>query len=240
MKRKRKTVGPFVAVPQAVMNAKAWPVMSLGARLLNIQLRRRLRNDRMNNGHIFESCRSAAAKMGVHRNSVALYYAENEHYGFLRRTAEGYLGADGRGIAARYRFTDLAHGTHPPTRDYEKWNGELFPRPERKKQNPVLKNRTPRPEKQDIREAANGGTVCPEKQDIAKAPRCPEKQDISRLPFESAAQGQGSLTARAPAQAGGAGSSPAPVSHCWTTEPPPESDGRPRHWLTLASSGVLQ
>jgi hypothetical protein len=39
---------------------------------------------------------------------------------------EGSPGSDGRGIAAKYRFTDLAHGTHPPTRDYEKWDGELF------------------------------------------------------------------------------------------------------------------
>jgi hypothetical protein len=54
---------------------------------------------------------------------------------------------DGRGIAPHWRFTDLAHGTHPPTRDYEKWSGELFVytprRLSRKKQNPVRPCRTP-------------------------------------------------------------------------------------------------
>jgi predicted xylose isomerase-like sugar epimerase len=109
MKRKRKTFGLYVAVPQAVMDAKAWRVMSLGARLLNIQLRRRLRNDRLNNGRIYESCRSAAQKMGVNKDSIALFYAENEHYGFLRKTAEGFLGcrACTRGYRTRidrYRF----------------------------------------------------------------------------------------------------------------------------------------
>jgi hypothetical protein len=210
-KRYRKSRGPFVATPLAIMNTKAWRTMSLGARLLHIQLRCRLRNDGLNNGSIFESCRGAAEKMGVNRNSIAHWYHELEHYGFIRKTAPGFLGGDGHGIATRYRFTDLAYGTRPATRDYEAWDGEVF---DRKEQNPVLPNRTPRPTKEDIRKANGKGAVCPTKRDIGEALRCPTKEDISRLPSPVPGDDriQGSLTVRAPAQAGGAGSSPAPVA----------------------------
>src|SRR5262245_24191578 len=142
MKRKRKINGPFVAVPKAIMAAPAWRAMSHGGRLLWIELRGWLRNDRLNNGKMFLSCRHAAPAIGTKSlRSIVRWYAENEHYGFLRKTSEGFLGVDGRGIAPHYRFTDLAHGTHPATRDYEKWDGEPFVytrrRPTWKKQNPV-------------------------------------------------------------------------------------------------------
>src|SRR5262249_53541873 len=81
---------------------------------------------------VFLSDRAAAQAIGVTPGSIVRWYAENEHYGFLRKTSEGFLGADGRGIAAHYRFTEFRCGTHPPTRDLEKWDGELFvytPRP---------------------------------------------------------------------------------------------------------------
>jgi hypothetical protein len=50
MKRNRKSEGPFVAVPKAIMAAPAWRAMSHGGRLLWIELRGWLRNDRLNNG----------------------------------------------------------------------------------------------------------------------------------------------------------------------------------------------
>jgi hypothetical protein len=219
-KRKRKSKGPFVAVPKNLMATPAWRVMSPGARLLWIELRGRLRNDGLNNGKVHSSCRKAAEAIGVNKETISFYYAENEHFGFLRKTAEGFLGSDGRGIAAKYRFTDLAYGTHAATRDYEKWEGEMFVytphRRIQKKQKPVRKIRTPRPENPDIRKAGNGGAVCPENPYIGAAPRCPENPDISRLPYPASEGGQdqdqGSSTVRAPVQAGGAGSSPAPVA----------------------------
>src|SRR5262249_59155460 len=101
-----------------------------------------------NNGTIGRSCRDAAKSIGTKSSrSIVRWYGENEHFGFLRKTSEGFLGSDGRGIFAKYRFTDLAHGTHPPTRDFEKWDGELFAyarRRGRKKQNPVSPRDTPR------------------------------------------------------------------------------------------------
>jgi DNA-binding transcriptional MocR family regulator len=146
MKRKRKINGPFVAIPIAILDAPAWRVTNAIARALWIDLRRRLRNDGLNNGKIYLACRAAAKAIGANKSTIARRYAELEHYGLLRKTSEGYLGSDGRGVAPHYRFTDLAHGTHPPSRDYEKWNGELFVytprRTARKKQTPVRKMRT--------------------------------------------------------------------------------------------------
>jgi hypothetical protein len=218
VKGKRKSKGPFVAVPKAILNAPAWRAMSPEGRLLWIDLRGWLRNDGLNNGKVHRSCRDAAEALGLHKDTIARRFVENEHYGFLRKTAEGFLGSDGRGIAAKYRFTDLAHGAHPPSRDFEKWTGELFVytprRGDRKKQNPVLPRRTPCPTASDIQTAPGEGSVCPVPSDIGSALKCPTAPDISRLPFPSAGDEgtQGSLTVRAPAQAGGAGSSPAPVA----------------------------
>jgi hypothetical protein len=153
--RTRGKDGPYTALPKAITGAPAWRTMSFGARLLYIALRGWLRNDRLNNGKQFLSCRDAAEEIGATRSMVAVWYAENVHYGFLCKTGEGFLGGDGHGIAATYRFTDLPHGTHPPTRDYKKWDGEVFAYTPRKtttkKQKPVPKIGTPRPENRDIR-----------------------------------------------------------------------------------------
>jgi hypothetical protein len=226
-KHKRKSKGPYVGVPKAIMATSAWRTMTPEGRLLWIELRGWLRNDGLNNGKVRLSCRDGGKAIGLHRDTIARRFVELEHFGFLRKTADGFLGSDGRGIAAKYRFTDLACGTHAATREYEKWDGSPFAylpgRPGQKKQKPVLRRRTPRPTAQDIRRAENGGSVCPTAQDIHGAPRCPTAQDISRLPLGRRPQGermgeraslteqdQGSSTVRAPAQAGGAGSSPAP------------------------------
>src|SRR5262249_17817978 len=214
MKRKRQIKGPFVAIPLTILDAPAWCAMDFIARALWIALRCKLRNDGLNNGKIYLSCRSAAKTIGGNKDTVARRFTELEHYGFLRKTAGGCLGSDGRGIAPHYRFTDLAYGTHPATRDYEKWDGSLFENPPRKKQKPVLRGRTPCIAPSDIRKAPKRGSVCIAPSDIDEGPRCPTPSDISRLPSLTAGEAalQGSLTVRAPAQAGGAGSSPAPVT----------------------------
>ena len=218
MKPRRKISGPFVPLPLAILDAPAWRALDFIARALWLLLRRKLRNDGLNNGKIWLSCRDAAEEVGANKDTIARRYAELEHYGFLRKTTEGFLGVDGCGIAPHYRFTDLAHGTHPPTRDFEKWEGEIFvytPRRGRlKKQDPVPPRDTPRTTAWDIRTPPGDGSVCTATEDIRGAARCPSAWDISRLPLPPAGEVavRGSSTVRAPAQVGGAGSSPAPVA----------------------------
>ena len=60
MNRKRKSKGPFVAVPKAILSAPALRAMSPEGRLLWIDLRGWLRNDGLNNGKVHRSCRDAA------------------------------------------------------------------------------------------------------------------------------------------------------------------------------------
>jgi hypothetical protein len=224
-KRQRMSTGPYVAVPKTIWEAPAWREMSPEARLLWIDLRGRLRNDGLNNGSVHRSCRTAAKSIGLSKNTIVRRFAELEYYGFLRKTSGGFLSADGRGIAAKYRFTDLAYNTQAPTRDYERWDKGPFvytprggqnyvPSPDQKKQNPVPRRGTVRTTAWDIRKVGNGGSVCTTAWDIDSAPECTTGRDISRCQSLPVALGrvQGSSTARAPAQAGGAGSSPAPVA----------------------------
>jgi hypothetical protein len=197
MKWRRKINGPFVPLPLAILDAPAWRAMDFIARALWLALRRKLRNDGLNNGKIWLSCRDAAEEIGGNKDTIARRYAELEHYGFLRKTTEGFLGVDGCGIAPHYRFTDLAHGTHPATRDYEKWDGSIFENPPRKsgwkKQNPVLRRRTPRIARSDITKTPNRGFVCIAAPDIGGARRCIAPSDISRLPLPRARE-EGLLT----------------------------------------------
>jgi hypothetical protein len=198
-----------------------------GARLLWIELRGWLRNDWSNNGRLFLSDRDAAVALGTKSTrSIVRWYAENEHYGFLRQTQGGFLGSDGHGIAAKYRFTDLPHGARAPTRDYEKWDGELFVYRRRgsarKKQNPVSLGETPRVPRGHIQTDRYRPSVCVPRGHIGEAPNRVPMGHITSFPLHKADEGetQGSSTARAPAQAGDAGSSPAPVSiepMCWAT-----------------------
>jgi hypothetical protein len=164
-KRQSFFPGPFVGLIKTTIEAPAWRAMSFGARLLYVDVRSQMRNDAKDNGKRWRSCRDAAKALGTKSTrSIVRWFAENEHYGFMRKTGDGFLGADGRGIAARYRLTDYHYGTNPPTRDFEKWNGEPFVysprRGGRKKQNPVSLGDTPRVPKGHIRKGSGNGSVC--------------------------------------------------------------------------------
>jgi hypothetical protein len=199
--------------------------MSYGARLVYAEMRGKMRNDAKNNGMFYLSYRDAADALGTKSTrSIVRWIAELEHFGFAFKTREGFLGGNGRGIAASYRLTEYRYGTNPPTRDFEKWDGKPFfymgRRPGRKKQNPVSLGDTPRVPEGHIRKANGTNSVCAPEGHIGEAPKCAPEGHISRLPSESVAitgcEGdagvQGSSTVRAPAQAGDAGSSPAPVA----------------------------
>jgi len=214
MKRQRQKKGPYVAVPKAIMASDAWREMSPEARLLWIELRGWLRNDGLNNGKVYRSCRNAAEAIGINKSTVQRCYAELEHYGFLVKTADGFLGCDGHGIATYYRFTDLAHGSHAATRDYERWDGELY---------------TCRMRKRGLGNGnldMYGATGHLKAQPMYGAPVHTAAPSEAARMYGATVQGvrrnqtgfcfQGSSTVRTPAQAGEAGSSPAPVANLTT------------------------
>jgi hypothetical protein len=114
------------------METRAWKALSMGARVLYLQLKRHhftggLRN---NNGKIYLSERDAVEELGSgNRDSIRRWFAELQHFGFIVKTAEGCLGISGKGKAPQWRLTELdAPNTDQPraTRDYEKWDGTPF------------------------------------------------------------------------------------------------------------------
>jgi len=220
VKRKRQSDGPFVIMPLKILDSPAWRVMDPVAWALWIALRRKLRSrDFSNNGKIYLACRPAAEMLGVDKGTIARRYAELEHYGFLRKTSEAHLGVYGNGVAPHYRFTDLPHGTHPATRDYERWDGEVFKQPPKesgwKKQNPVRRGRTPRTSRTYIEEPPEDRSLCTAAAYIDEASRCTPATYISRIAICHGSDEdriQGSLR-RAPGKPGGAGSTPAPVAN---------------------------
>jgi len=214
--RKKHFPGPFVGLIKATIETPAWRAMSFGARLLYVEYRSEMRNDAKDNGKRWFSCRDAAKALGTKSTrSVVRWFAELEHYGFIVKTGEGFLGANGYGIGARYRLTDYHYGTNPPTRDFEKWDGTPFVyarrRGSRKKQNPVSLGDTPRVPGGHIRKGSGNGSVCAPEGHIDSSRKCAPRGHTSRLAIGGAQPRlvQGS-SRRAPAQAGDAGSNPAP------------------------------
>jgi hypothetical protein len=138
MSRKRdkgRIEGLFVAARHEVLDSPIWKIMSPGARLLYIALKRRYSLERRNNGRIYLSIRDAAEELGLNKNSVTVWFQELEHYGFIVKTSGGCLGVDGRGKAPHWRLTELGFMGDPPTKDYLSWRGERF--------RPPWKNRIP-------------------------------------------------------------------------------------------------
>jgi len=142
---------PFVPLIKATMTTPAWKALNYGARTVYASLRGQMRNDASNNGKVYRSERDIAQDIGGgSHSSIVKWLQELEHYGFIRKVADGFLGSDGRGIATRWRLTEYATPDgKAATRDFDKWDGTLFkfvpPRPgsKKKKQNPGPISRPP-------------------------------------------------------------------------------------------------
>jgi hypothetical protein len=124
---KGRIQGSWTALRHEVIDSPAWMAMSFGARALYVALLRQLSYEHFNNGNVFLSTRDAAEALGARPASVAIWYHELEHYGFIVQTSAGCLGVDGKGKAAHWRLTDMAWGRGvDATKDYLKWSGDLF------------------------------------------------------------------------------------------------------------------
>src|SRR5215467_13575493 len=79
-----------------------------------------------NNGRIYLSTRDGAEQTGFNEKTVARSLRELQHYGFIVMTKAGCLGVEGKGVAPHWRLTELGYMHEPPTRDFLKWDGEMF------------------------------------------------------------------------------------------------------------------
>jgi hypothetical protein len=108
------------------MKSEAWRAMSSYARVVYIALRSRYSHTARNNGRIYLSTRDGAEETGFNDKTVARSLRELKHYGFTVMTEPGCLGVEGKGKAPHWRLTELGYMHDRPTKDFLKWNGELF------------------------------------------------------------------------------------------------------------------
>jgi DNA-binding HxlR family transcriptional regulator len=75
------------------------------------------------------SARDGAEDTGFSKNAISRALRELQHYGFIVMTKGGCLGVEGKGVAPHWRLTELSYMLDPPTRDFLKWDGEMFQTP---------------------------------------------------------------------------------------------------------------
>lgn len=125
----------FVQLPEWLLVSPAWRSLSVGARALYVEMKRRYRGS--NNGDLRLSHREAAALLGLHRNSIGKLFSELEDKGFLRMLEGHYLGPSGIGMTARWALDEHPTDTDgkPALKRFMSW---------RENQNPRTKSVTPR------------------------------------------------------------------------------------------------
>jgi hypothetical protein len=134
------------------MDAPAWKAMSHGAKVLFVNLKRKVPRE---NNRAYLSYRDACKALVSGRHKIREWFAELEHYGFIVLAVPGTLGVDGKGRAPHWRLTELGNTSRKspdglpeyPTRDFLQWDGATFdPKPFRygrkwdyEKQNPGVR-----------------------------------------------------------------------------------------------------
>lgn len=98
----------FVKLDESLLESEAWAFLKPGSRALYVELKRQFNGS--NNGKIFLSYRDAAARLGVHRNSVGGYFGAIESVGLIEKTGESKIGPSGIGSAATWRLSELPDG----------------------------------------------------------------------------------------------------------------------------------
>lgn len=192
---KGRIEGPFVPMLVDTMGCAAWRAMSPYARVVYIALRSRYGHKIRNNGRVYLSTRDGAEETGFHKDTIVRSLRELQHYGFIVMTEPGCLGVNGRGKAPHWRLTELGYMHDLPTRDFLKWDGELFQEQKspryymRKKQKPVLQDRTVCPTAADIPVSYTTGQLTGEVSYTTghiNGTSCPTEPDISRVNHSSA------------------------------------------------------
>jgi hypothetical protein len=123
---KGRIEGPFVPWLVETGASAGWRAMSSYARVVYMALKSRYSIKARNNGRIYLSARDGAEETGFDMKTVARALRELKHYGFIVMTEPGCLGVDGRGKAPHWRLTEIGYMTDLPTKDFLKWDGELF------------------------------------------------------------------------------------------------------------------
>jgi len=99
--------------------SRAWLALPQGAKILWMTLHSYYNGH--NNGSIYLSIRSATKLLSCAKGSTEAWFKELEEKGFIKKTQNGFLGIDGKGIASKWEMTHLGKGGTRATKDFEKW-----------------------------------------------------------------------------------------------------------------------
>src|SRR5262249_7480735 len=133
----KKLRGSFMPLYyDATRKCPAWYAMDPRARAIVVEIK--LRFDRAVESAVSMSVRQAAKLLNTTDFHIATRMLKQAvHYGFLVKTTDGYLGPNGKGVAAQYRLTDEPYLGQPATLDFKRWDGTLFEeKPRSKKTEP--------------------------------------------------------------------------------------------------------
>ena len=111
----------FVQLPEWLLATEAWQSLSVGARALYVELKRRYKGS--NNGDLRLSHREAAALLRLHRNTVGRLFRELEERGFIRMMQSHYLGPSGIGQTACWALDEYDTDTdnRPALKRFAHW-----------------------------------------------------------------------------------------------------------------------
>src|SRR5262249_16073103 len=145
-------------------------------------------------------------QMGVSKNASRVWFDELRFYGFIVQITPAYLGVEGKGKSAHWRLTEVHYLGQPATKDYRKWDGEIFHRQRppsyykrkgrlqfKKKQNPVptVRDTVSPPSGTPLSPPSGTGhrEPVPTVEDIAPPPDCPHRQGHNLVAIPTLAEG---------------------------------------------------
>mgnify|MGYP006271412831 CR=1 FL=1 len=110
----------FVALRKHMRQCEAW--RTLPHRYRSVYIEAVAGVYEANNGEVSRSVRFLAKAANCSADTAQKALRELQERGFMVRTEGGRLGAEGRGVAAKWRFTEIGTEANPtPTRDYARW-----------------------------------------------------------------------------------------------------------------------
>lgn len=119
-KKGRSTKGPkHVQVIHFMIDSAAWQDMGCTARVLFIELQRRYSG--FNNGDICLSCREAAERLNVSKDTAARAFWELTDHDFIKVSTPASFSQKVGRLATRWTLTNQRMASHGPTHEWKDW-----------------------------------------------------------------------------------------------------------------------
>ncbi len=122
--KKNEKLPGFTPLIHYTMQTPAWKALSVYAKALYPELKRRAGIHGAKNGAFFMAVREVAEYLGCDKNTASKALHDLQRKGFLVPVQIGHLGIEGVGKATIWRLTELGvvGKSQPPTKEYMRWN----------------------------------------------------------------------------------------------------------------------